>query len=168
MRILCLVISMTLVGCATFNPFSGIANPPSEPRKIANYAQSEKLTPLKVGVTADGKDVIAYATERTYTAGASETTEKLGFMQRLGRWIGGLGLMAVIFIVIALAFFGGAPILWGVKKYYAVKNSLKKVVAGVDELADKDKEAQEQLRNSLSMKMDTSEKKLITKIKTEL
>lgn len=166
--IIVLALSSLLVGCASMNPFAGIANPPQEPKKIATYAQSEKQIPLKVGVTPDGKDVIAFQTERTYTAGSSETREKLGFMQRIGRWIGGLSLFAIVFILIALAFFGGAPILWAVNKYYTVKNALKKVVAGVDELADKDKEAQEALKSELSKKMDTTEKTLIKTIKTEL
>ena len=109
--------SLLLTGCASLNPFAGITSPPSEPRKIANYSQNEKQIPLKVGVTADGKEVIAYATERSYIAGSSETPEKLGFLQRIGRWIGGLSLLGVLFIIISLAFFGGTPILWAVKKY---------------------------------------------------
>lgn len=166
-RILCLAIlsaSLVLAGCAS-SPFRFLQGAPSEPRKIANYVQTEKQVPLKVGVTADGKDVIAYATERTYTAGSNETVEQLSFMQRVGRWIGGLTGGAIIFIIVSLVFFGGAPIIWAMKKYYTVKNSLKKVVEGVDELAEKDKEAQDQLKTSLSMKMDTNEKKLIQKIK---
>src|SRR3990167_605246 len=92
-----IVLTAGISGCATLNPFEGIANPPQEPKKIATYAQTEKQVPLKVGVTPDGKDVIAYASERTYTAGSTETKEKLGFMQRIGRWICGLSLVAIIF-----------------------------------------------------------------------
>ena len=162
-----LILSGSLVGCAT-SPFARLSHPPSQPKKVASWSQTEDIKPIYIGKDQAGKDVIVSEVHRTYAAGSEEITPPLSFMQRIGRWIGGLTFGAIIFIVIALVFFGGAPILWAVKKYYTVKNSLKKVVAGVDELADKDKEAQEQLKDNLSMKMDESEKKLITKLKTEI
>ena len=155
-----------LSGCASLSPFSGIANPPQEPKKIATYAQTEKQVPLRIGVTPEGKDVIAFQTERTYTAGSTETREKLGFMQRVGRWIGGLGLLSIIFIVVSLAFFGGAPILWAFSKYMKMKSAFIKVVAGVEELKKVDAVAQEKLTKTiLANTMDTPEKDLVKAIK---
>jgi len=162
--ILAFLMCLSLTGCAT-NPFSGILRPPSEPRKIANYLQSEKQVPLKVGITPDGKDVIAYATERTYVANSSETPEKLSFIQRLGRWIGSLSLLAALFIMASIAFFGGAPILWAVKKYYTVKNALKNTVAAIDNIDPADFE---KIKPKLAAEQDTTDKKLIAKLKAEI
>lgn len=154
-----------LSGCATVNPFAGIASPPQEPKKIATYAQTEKQVPLKVGVTPDGKDVIAYATERSYTAGSTETPEKLGFLQRLGRWIGGLSILAVIFIVVSLAFFAGAPIVWLAKKYFAMKSAFKNTVKAIDEIPAED---YEKIAPKLKENMDEKDRLLVKKIKTEI
>ena len=158
------LLCLFLTGCAT-SPFSGILKPPQEPRKLANYAQTEKQVPLKVGVTADGKDVIAYASERSYTANSSETPEKVGFIQRIGRWIGGLSLLAVLFIVVSLAFFGGAPIVWAVKKYYSMKKALKNTVQAIDDIEPDKFEA---IKPALAAAQDTDDKKLIAKLKSEL
>ena len=87
-------------------------------------------------------------------------------MQRVGRWIGGLGLLSVIFIVVSLAFFGGAPILWAFSKYMKMKSAFIKVVAGVEELKKVDAVAQEKLTKTiLANTMDTPEKDLVKAIK---
>lgn len=157
--------ALALTGCATTNPFAGISSPPQEPKKMANYAQTEKQVPLKVGVTPDGKDVIAFASERTYTAGSTEVPEKLGFLQKVGRWVGGLSILAIIFIVVSLAFFGGVPIIWAAKKYYAMKAALKHTVAAIDEIKPEHFEA---IKPALAEAQDTSDKKLIAKLKAEI
>lgn len=162
--LICLLLLMT--GCAT-SPFAGIVSPPSEPKKLAAYSQTEKQIPLKIGVSADGRDVIAYATERSYSANSSETPEKLSFMQRLGRWLGGLTLISVLIGLGLLAAGITWPFIAIARRYYTAKNTLKKVVEGVEELNAQEQQAQ-QLKNSLSMKMDTNEKTLIKKLRTEI
>lgn len=160
-----LFLAFTLSGCATSNPFSGIMNPPKEPKKIATYAQTEKQVPLKIGVTPDGKDVIAYATERTYTAGSTETPEKLSFLQRLGRWIGGLSLIAGIFVFVSLLVFGGTPIVFLFQKYRAMKAALKNTIAAIDSMPP---DAYEKLKPVLKEEQNAEDKTLIKKLKVDL
>lgn len=160
--IIIFMIALIMAGCATSNPFAGLSRAPQEPHRIANWLQEEEVIPLKIGVTADGKEVIAYATKRTYSAGSSETPEKLSWLQRLGRWIGGLSLLTVIFIVVSLVFFGGVPIVWAYKKYMAVKKALVNTVAAIEEMPP---DAYEKLEPKLESKQNEPDKELIKKIK---
>lgn len=156
--ILCLFLS----GCGTLSVFPKSA--PQEPRKMFNWNQTESIKPLVVG-TIDGNPIVAYQQERIFTTEQQETKASLTFMQKVGRFIGGLTVTTIIFIVLALVFFGGTPIVWAVRKYFAVKSALKSTVAAIREIPTDD---YEKIKPVLAQKHDKTDRQVIDSIKKEL
>lgn len=129
-----------LSGCASLNPFSGVTNPPTSPRKVASWVQEETVKPVYIGKDQLGKDVVVSEVHRTYTANAEEVSAKKTLGQIIGGWFAGLSFAGIIFVVISLVAFGGAPIMWVFSKYIKMKNALVNTVEGIERMKAEDKE----------------------------
>lgn len=160
MKIILIAFAIMLSGCASMNPFHAIANPPSEPKKMGSWEQTSE--PVFVG-TIDGKTVVANKT--TYRATAEESTPRLTIGQRIGSFFSNLSFVGILFIVLSLLFFGGAPIVWVARKYFDAKNALKNTVKAIKEIPTDKFEA---IAPTLSANMDKKDKALIAKIKASL
>jgi len=159
--ILLLFVSIAISGCASFNPFKAISDPPNQPKKMGAWEQTSE--PIILGTASDGKLVVA--NKLTYKASAEETEPKLTLGQKIGNFFSGLSMTGLLFILISLLFFGGAPIVWAVKKYFAVKNALRNTVKAIKEI---EPEHFEWIKPTLAANQDKADKVIIAKIKGDL
>jgi hypothetical protein len=159
----CLVLTLltlALSGCASLNPFHGLSDPPQAPKKMGSWEQTSK--PVLVG-TIDGKTIVA--NEITYRASAEETSPKATVGQRIGSFFSNLSLAGVLFVLLSLVFFGGAPIIWVARKYFAAKQALKSTIKAIKEIPSDQFEA---IKPALAANQDKADKELIAKLKAKL
>lgn len=163
MKILALILSVFILsGCSALSFLSW----PGTDNRLTN--EDRTLTEIRKPVLCgdvDGKQYVAEEIERHYTTSKSVTQPKLTFMQKIGNFISNLSWTAVIFIVVSLVFFGGAPIVWAVKKYFGLRNAFKNTIAGIRDLPP---EVYEKATDTLAKAQDTADKKLVDKMKAEL
>ena len=155
-----LIISLSLIGCASINPFKGLASPPSEPKKMGSWEQTSE--PVFVG-TIDGKAVVA--NKISYRATAEESNPRLTIGQRIGKFFANLSIVGILFVVLSLVFFGGTPIYWIARKYFTAKNALVNTVKAIREIPSEQFNA---IAPTLSKNMDKKDKELIARIKGSL
>jgi len=155
------MLTLSLAGCASLNPFKGISDPPQAPKKMGSWEQTSE--PVVVGQLADGKYLVA--NKLTYRAAAEETGEKLTLGQRIGRFFSGLSVAGLLFILASLVFFGGAPIVWVAQKYFAAKRALRNTVKAIKEIPTEQFEA---IKPALSSNQDKADKELIARLKAKL
>lgn len=124
-----------------------------------HHIKSEVKTPIQFG------DKIEFKTEKIESKGNAVFTPKLSLWERITGFIKDLGIWTIIFIVVSVLFFGGAPIVWAIKKYQTVKQTLRNTVSAIREV---DEETYNKLKPVLSAKHDLKDKKVIDEIKKEL
>lgn len=144
------------------NPLKTLA-PSGAARQEASWTRTSEKPVILESKSVPGQAVVAY--ERTYDTGAEVKTPKLTWQERVGRFISGLSMWSAIFILVSLLFFGGAPIVWVVRKYFVLRSAFKNTVAGIRETDD---ETFNKLKIHLAAKQDKRDKKIVDKLKSEL
>lgn len=157
----------------TLNPFNrlfgaGASAQVAAPEKEAWKEQTRTTEPVTVGITPTGDKVVAFRTTEEYKSGAAEHQRKLTFGERIGAFFAHLTTWGVVFVIVSLVFFGGAPILWLARKYLAMKQAMKNTVAGIRELKKTDMEAYTKATDHIAKKQDKSDNRIVDKLKAEL
>lgn len=152
-----------LCGCASVTPKFPTLQPPDKPRTVYNWNE-EVVTEPKVVKTGEG-EFIVQRTEKRLSAGLDTTPRKVGFVERIGNFIGGLSFWIFALIVIGLILAPGATIGFLFKKYAQYKNAMKQTVAAIKEARAVDSQA---LHDSLKTKQTVETKRIVGKLKAEL
>lgn len=147
---------MSTTGCISLNPFK------SRPaiKKKYNRERIKERVPVQME-----KGKIAYYYKKSDKVSSEKTTPKLTFMQRIGRFIGALGLGWLVL------FFVSPPIALLIKRFVfdrmkTMKNVIKETVKGIKN--SKLIELNSELHNSLASSHSDKTKEYISKIKTGL
>ena len=123
-----------------------------------NWRETKRVSP-KVVVTEGDKVYVVEDREETITADLIKTEPKLTFMQRVGRWIGGLTFFA---IVLGLVCPGALGVLGKLlyNRWRNMRKALSETVRGIKNanLADK---------SALAASQSDITKELIAKIKSK-
>lgn len=166
--IITFALASVLSGCATLNPFQGVTSPPSAPKKMGSWSQSETVRPLIVGKVGENV-VVANETTRTYQASAEEALSKPSLWGK----IKALGWGWAILMVLGLFFPPIAAIMGVVNR--ALGFGVRKIVSGVQNGLDKIEdgksytgaEVKAMFKTELSKTYDDGTKKLVEEIKAK-
>lgn len=148
-----------------FNNLFGSKKSLTENTQYKDWLRHSRTTTPMVALPKDGQPVVFNKVEESFDTGTDRVTPKRTIGQVVGDFFAGLTTWGVIFLVVSLVFFGGAPIVWLWRKYADMKESMKRVVAGI---RDADEDAYKKVTNEIAKKADTKHKKLIDKVKSEL
>lgn len=159
-----LFLAFILSGCASL-PFFPNLHEPNRPKTLYKWNETETRTPVAVGKDAEGNIQVVDKVERTVSANLDTTPGKKTLGQIIGGWIAGLSISGLIFIVVSLVFFGGAPIVWVVGKFFKARAALKATVAAIEQMNAEDKE---KLKIKLAQTQDTKDKEYVAKLKAEI
>ena len=136
---------------------------PEQPQTVYNWNE-EVVTEPKVLKAGDGT-VVAQRTEKRLSVGLDTTPKKVGFIERIGNFIGGLSFWIFALIVLGLFLAPGATIGFLFKKYAQYKNAMKQTVAAIKEAKAVDSQA---LHDALKSKQSVDTKKIVGKLKADL
>ena len=162
-----LFVGMITPKISPFKNFFGSSD--SAVGKKASYTtQVEKIKPKVYHLNKAGDVVIVNDVELSYNTGIDQNVPKPTLGQRIGSFFFGLTTWSIIFIIVSLLFFGGAPLLWIARKYFVMKQAAINTVAGIRELKSKEPEAYQKLVPILAANHDKQDKVVVDKIKTEL
>lgn len=159
-----LLLTVVFSGCASLPSFPRLSEP-SRPKTLYKWNETETRTPVAVGKDAEGNIQVVEKIERTVNANLDTTPGKKTIGQIIGGWIAGLSIMGLLFVVLSLVFFGGAPILWVVRKYFKARAALKSTVAAIEQMNAEEKD---KLKVTLAQTQDTQDKAYIAKLKAEI
>lgn len=157
-----LLLLISVSGCSAIRLPS--LSTPKKPETVYNWAERERVIPRML-VNGKGETYVANETERVLSVGLEQTPAKMTFIQRVGSWISGLGMVAIIGIIIGLVVAPGATIAILVTVVKKWKRALRQTV-----LAIKDSGALHNdnlLRNALSDRQEEGTKKIVAGIKAE-
>lgn len=160
------VAALVFAAVPQLNPFRlfGAAHTDSAAGKESSSFSKQSLTPVILSSPqTPGQAVVAY--QQTYETGEAVKTPRLTLGQRIGRFFSGLTLWGVVFVIVSLAFFGGAPIVWLWRKYATMKAAFKNTVSAIRETDD---ETFAKIKPHLAAKQDKRDKRIVDKLKSEL
>jgi hypothetical protein len=152
-----------LCGCASVTPKFPSLAPPEKPRTVYNWNE-EVVSEPKVIKTGEG-EFIVQRTEKRLSAGLDTTPRKVGLVERVGNFIGGLSFWIFALIVLGLILAPGATIGFLFKKYVQYKNAMKQTVAAIKEARAVDSQA---LHDSLKARQTVETKKIVGNLKASL
>lgn len=152
-----------LSGCASAAPKFPSLTAPDKPHTVYNWNE-EVITEPKV-IKADGGEVVAQRTEKRLSVGLDTTPRRVGLVERIGNFIGGLSFWIFALIVLGLVLAPGATIGFLFKKYVQYKNAMKQTVAAIKEARAVDSQA---LHDALKSKQSVDTKKIVGKLKADL
>jgi hypothetical protein len=136
---------------------------PEKPQTVYNWNE-EVITEPKVIKAGDGT-VVAQRTEKRLSVGLDSTPKKVGLVERIGNFIGGLSFWIFALIVLGLVLAPGATIGFLFKKYAQYKNAMKQTVAAIKEARAIDSQA---LHDALKARQTVETKKIVGNLKSEL
>jgi hypothetical protein len=142
--------------------FPSLASP-EKPRTVYNWNE-EVISEPKVIKTGEG-EFIVQRTEKRLSAGLDTTPKKVGLVERIGNFIGGLSFWIFALIVLTLILAPGATIGFLFKKYAQYKNAMKQTVAAIKEARAVDSQV---LHDSLKARQTVETKKIVGKLKADL
>ena len=152
-----------LCGCASVTPKFPSLAPPEKPRTVYNWNEEVIIEP-KVIKTGEG-EFIVQRTEKRLSAGLDTTPKKVGLIERIGSFIGGLSFWIFALVVLGLILAPGATIGFLFKKYAQYKNAMKQTVAAIKEARAVDSQA---LHDALKARQTVETKKIVGRIKAGL
>lgn len=176
----------TLVVAAALPPlnvfgklFGGGGSSVKAPVEEAWKEQTRETIPVKVGVTPEGKDVIAFKSRDTFRSGASKSAAKLTYGERIGEFFASLtiwGLVAIAFAVFVLGITPGMIFAWLKRKWKiaAEKERAEKervthaLTSTVAALREAPSEAWEKIVPILKDKHDEEDRIVIDEMKAKL
>lgn len=154
-----LLIMIFLTGCA------GIRLPslptPKRPDTLYNYSETQTSKPT--AVVTNGKVIVVTETEKTVRIGLKIAPKKVTFAERIGGWISGLGLIAVIALIVGLVLAPGATIAFLFKVVRKWKRAMRETVVAIKE--SKAVTNGNGLDKSLSSRQSEETKKIVGNIK---
>ncbi len=153
-----------LAGCASVTPRFPSLTAPEKPRTVYNWNEEVVTEPTVIKTTGDSA-VVVQRTEKRLSVGLDTTPKKVGFIERIGNFIGGLSFWIFALIVLALIIAPGATIGFLFKKYAQYKNAMKQTVAAIKEARAVDSQV---LHDALKSKQSTDTKKIVGQIKASL
>lgn len=162
--VLLFLITFLLSGCASMPSFP-VLNEPERPKTLYKWSETETRTPVAVGKDEAGNIQVLDKIERTVNANLDTTPGKLTLGQKIGKFFAGLSFWGIIFVIVSLAFFGGAPIMWVARKFFKARAALKATVAAIENMNSDEKE---KLKAHLAATQDTKDKAYIAKLKAEI
>ena len=144
------------------NPFDRSADPAN--RRTASAISGRDIVDITKEVAKSPEPVTVHI-DRSVEAKAEVTDPKLTLSQKIGRFISGLSIWALLAIIAGFAVFGvGFPAML-FQKYLLMKETMKRTVQAVRELDD---DTYKKVAPKLSDNMDRSHKKVVDKLKAEL
>lgn len=171
LTVLAIAAVALLVGtlAPTLNPFNSVFGKGAQPdasKQTASWTkQTEIQTPVLLETKSGDHAAVGTKVERVYDTGAEARPVKLTFGERIGAFFAHLTTWGVVFVIVSLVFFGGAPLVWLSKKYFDMKGAFKNTVAAIREV---DHDTYEKLKPKLEAKHDKKDRKMVDKIKSEL
>jgi hypothetical protein len=131
---------------------------PARPQTHYNWKETKRVKP-KFVVTKGDKVFVVEDREETITAELIKTEPKLTFMQRVGRWIGGLTFFA---IVLGLVCPGALGVLGKLlyNRWRNMRKALSETVRGIQNANLSDK-------STLDASQSDETKEMIAKIKSK-
>ena len=157
-----LTVLLTPVLMKGSNPFDRSADPAN--RRTATEVSGNDIVKITNTVAASDKPVTVEI-DRSVNVTHEVTDPKLTLSQKIGRFFSGLTTWALVFILVSVFVFGGAPIVWLWGKYVNMKETMKRTVQAIRELDD---DTYKRVAPKLSDKMDRKHKKTVDKLKAEL
>jgi len=154
--------SLLISGCGGFS--LPIMPTPKQPQTVYNWEEIQTSSPQAICV---GDEVyVVNSTEKTIKVNYEKQEKQLTFMGRLGAWIGGLGLIGVILLIVGLVLAPGATIGFLFSTLAKWKSAMKQTVSALKtaNVVNENKELKEALKSSQSVQT----KKIVGDIKAEL
>lgn len=146
-----------------FNPFRFERS--SANKKASWTLQTEKTKPVLLTDKKGEAVAVGNEIERVYNTGKEEITPKKTLGEKIGEFFSRLTTAGLVFVVVSLLFFGGAPLVWVYRRYKTVKNALKNTVAAIREVDD---ETYTKLKPVLAANHEKKDRIVIDEIKKEL
>jgi hypothetical protein len=157
--VLLLALVPLLSGCALLK-LPGMPTPKG-PQTVYNWQETvtKKARPVKI----DDKIFIVQDEVKELIVGYEKVTPKKTFIEKIGSWISGLGMIGFVLLVIGLVLAPTATIGFLFATLRKWKNAMRETVSGIKEsrLIDKDNG----LKASLTDKQSTKTKLLVDSIK---
>lgn len=167
----CLVLIVCMTGCV--NPFawlrsSGSPKAPTESKKYHNWDETVTIKPALVTCGDCGKTTVVNETTKKLSVTFKDEKKEapLTLWQRMCRWFGSFGTFGVIFVIVSLVFFQGAPLIFVIKRMRSGMGALKQVVKAVKESGVVSEG--NGLHDALSSNLSRASKELVGKIKAQL
>lgn len=154
------------------NPFNAIFGQKPVQQEESTWTRRDEIhTPMLLESKSGEHGAVVLKSEYHYDKGTEKRPVKPTLGERIGGFFAKLSTGAIIFVVVSLVFFGGAPLIWVWRKYATMKASFKTVVAGIREIEDED--AYKKITKSIGVQQKATGKpekhrKVIDKIKTEI
>ncbi len=160
MRNLFLVVIMALFlsGCGILN-FPSL-NAPKPPDQVYQYSQTIEKQP-KVVQLENGKSVVWESQKQTVDVNYERKDKPLSWWQRFTNWLGNLGIIGLIGMIVALFVAPGGTMLWLWKQYMKFKKAFTQTVVAIDE---SNAVAHPEVKAALSAKQDNDVKALVDDI----
>ena len=156
MRYLSLIfIALLLSGCGALN--FPILNSPKPPDQIYKYNQTIEKQP-KMVQTPDGKVYIWEDQKQTVDVNYERKDKPLSWWQKFTNWLGNLGMIGFIALIIALFVAPGGTILWLWNQYMRFKKAFTQTVAAIDA---SNATQHPEVKAALSAKQDNDVKALV-------
>jgi hypothetical protein len=146
------------------------------PAEEAWKDQTQITEPVVVGVTPAGDKVIAFKQTREFRSGASKSSAKMTYGERVGAFLAGMTNLGIIGLVIGFLFFGLTPgmvVNWiknrRIKRIEADKAKKEQALTNtVAALRDVPPDLWAQLKPLLAAKQDRQDKVVIDEVKAKL
>jgi len=155
-------VSFLVLGCTAFR-FPNI-NPPKPPETIYSYEQTFEKNPVSV-ITGENRVVVTEQQRQAVSINYEKKEKQLSWWQRFCNWLGSLGMIAFVIIVVCLFIAPGFTISFLFGRYNKFKKALKQTSRGIRELEG---DEEKNIKAILSKTQDTDTKKIISVIKGEL
>jgi len=163
------VVGSLIVGMIApkINPFKGLfsSNDSAVGKKASFTTQTEKIKPKVYHLNKSGDVVVVNDVELSYNTSLDQNVPKPTFGEKIGTFFFHLSTVTIIFIIVSLAFLGGAPIVWLFKRYLVMKQALSNTVSAIRDLPP---ETYQQVVPVLAANHDKQDKVVIDGIKSEL
>ena len=152
---------LLLSGCAGI-PFPKITTP-KKPETVYNWR--EEVTRKPRAIITDDKTYVVEETKKILQVGLETTPGRLTLGEKIGNWFSGLGVLAIIALVVGLVLCPGATLAWLIKLLFKWKRAMRETVAAI-----KESKAIEnaELHNALKDKQSVETKKIVGQIKADL
>lgn len=171
------IVILIAAGCLAVGTLAPKLNPinwitgnstSSVPKEKSKY-ERKKFLSEPVLLSKGDHVAVGQRTEELYEKGEDQSERKTTFGERIGGFISSMTVTSIVFILISLIFFGGAPIVWVAKKYFKTKAALTATISGIKEVKKKDPNLYENIvKPELLKKHDKADSKVIDKIKSQI
>lgn len=152
-----IILVLSLSGCGAIS-FPQL-NAPKPPEQVYKYHQTITTEPRVVQTNDKGQSVVFTAQTQTVDVNYDRKDKPLSWWQRFCNWLGNIGMLGLVGLIVALVIAPGGTMLWLWKQYMKFKKAFTQTVDAIDE--SKAVQTNVNLKTALSAKQDNDVKALV-------